>query len=81
MAGAPARLALFYRSSSSSSSLSLSFSLFISLYLAISPSRIASTRLYSGFPEVNKGRREEGEEERMERPPRVTVFKNFQRAT
>lgn len=51
---------------------------FLSLYLAISPSRIASTRLYSGFPEVNKGRREEGEEERMERPPRVTVFKNFQ---
>ena len=32
--------------------------------------------------EVNKGEaREGGAEERMARPPRVTVFKNFQRAT
>lgn len=31
---------------------------------------------------MNKGEaREGGAEERMARPPRVTVFKNFQRAT
>lgn len=55
------------------------FSLFLSSFHSSSPR--GCTPVFRRR-EVNKGEaREGGAEERMARPPRVTVFKNFQRAT
>lgn len=54
----------------------LSFSSFLSLSLVISPSRVTSTRLYSGGARWIRGRREKEEDGASSQ-----VFKNFQRAT